>query len=236
MKAKAASTKVDIINKVLDCPVVPWGELKKYEANRLKAAERRNVAKLKAAILSEGFSFPLVLWRPNDGVTPPYVIDGAGRIAALTQLEKEGGTIPDLPVVFVSAESREQAKKLVALCSSQFGVVDKDSFGAFVQDLGGLEAVAPLVSISSTIFATDYFGPVVGPGEDEPKKKGSRNQNPVEIPEFELGDLLGFGNHDLMVGAESGDLEKKYPLLKKVVKFIRKEFPELEITRNGEAL
>lgn len=231
---KYAQKNATIINKVLDCPTVPWVDLKKYEANRLKSSERRNVAKLKAAILAEGFSFPLIVWAPANagkmGNDPPYVIDGAGRMAALHQLEKDGYAIPDIPVALVDAENREQAKKWVTLASSQFGVVDKDSYTAFVQDLGGFNALLPDISINSTVFATDFVGPVVGPEEDASKKRVRRGEKDVEIPEFEAADIIEFGPHSLMVGYE------EQPIIAKIVKFIRKEWPELEITKNGENL
>lgn len=74
----AKKTPATIVNKVLDCPTVPWAQLKNFEANRLKASEKRNVAKLKKVILEEDFCFPLVVWKaPKD--QHPYVIDGAGR-------------------------------------------------------------------------------------------------------------------------------------------------------------
>lgn len=226
----AKAVKTTVVNKVLDCPVVPWGVLKKYEANRLKSGERRNVGKLKKAILDEGFCFPVFVWSPKNNVEPPYVIDGAGRMEALHQLEKAGHPIEDLPVVFIEAENREQAKKLVTLASSQFGVADAESFASFVQDLGGLDAIAPDISINSTVFATDYLGPVVGANEEEPKKRVRRSERDVEIPEFEATDILEFGPHQLMVGYEDK------PMVSKIVRFIRKEWPDLEVLRNGEAL
>lgn len=189
------------------------------------------MAKLKAAILADGFSFPLIVWTPpgagKAGNAPPYVIDGAGRMAALHTLEKDGYTIPNVPVVFVEAENREQAKKLVTLASSQFGVVNKDSFSNFVQDLGGFNALLPEISINRTTFATDFVGPVVG-AEDEPKKRVNRAARSVEIPEFEATDIIEFGPHQLMVGYADK------PMIGKIVKFIRKEWPELPISKNGD--
>ena len=223
-----ASRKLPVTNKVLDCPTVPRSELKKYEANRLKDSEKRNVEKLKTAILDVGFSFPLVVWNPGNGVDPNYVIDGAGRMAALTALEKAGHEICDIPIVFVEASDREEAKLKVAMASSQFGIVTAETFSAFVSELGGADMVAPLISISSTAFASDYLGPAVGPDAEKPKKSKSQNAN-LPLPEFEIGDLLVIGNHELMVGHDEDKL------LEKILKFIRKEFPNVEILKNGEA-
>ncbi len=216
-----------IENKVLNCPTVSWADVQNFEANRLKAAEKRNTEKLKTSILREGFCFPIFVWQPEGGHTP-YIIDGAGRMEALRQLQKAGHTIGDIPVAYISAESKEAAKKLVTLASSQFGLVSSDSFADFVQDIGGMAAVMPDVAISSTIFATDYVGPVVGPEEDAPKKReqGAR----MALPEFEPMDILEIGPHSLTVGYEDK------PILAKILRFIRKEWPDIELQRNGEPL
>jgi len=224
-----ASHRLPVVNKVLDCPTVPWSELKKFEANRLKDSEKRNVKKLKTAILDVGFSFPLVVWNPGNGVDPNYVIDGAGRMAALTALEKDGHQICDIPVVFVEAENREEAKKKVTMASSQFGIVTAETFSSFVAEIGGAEIMAPMISISSTAFASDYLGPAVGSEEEQPKKSRSQASY-APLPEFEIGDLFVIGNHELMVGHDD---EK---LLEKILKFIRKEFPNTEILKNGEVI
>jgi hypothetical protein len=228
--ANKAAALPPIINKVLNAPTIAWIELKKFEANQLKASEKRNVGKLKNAILDQGFSFPLIIWSPEDGVSPNYVIDGAGRMAALTTLEKDGHLIPEIPVVFVKAATKLEAKKLVAMASSQFGVADAHSFESFVQDLGGLRSIDAFVSINSTTFATDYIGRVVDANEEADPKKRGKNAPKFEPPEFEPGDTFVFGNHELMVGYEDK------PIVGKLLSFIRKEWPYLEIEKNGERL
>lgn len=95
--------------------------------------------------------------------------------------------------------------------------------------LGGAEALAPVVSISSTAFASDYLGPAVGPEKEKPKKTRSQSLK-VQIPEFELGDILDLGSHQLMVGHDD---EK---MLAQLIKFVQKEFPLLEILKNGNPI
>ncbi len=224
--------KAPVVNRVLDSPTVPWRELKKFEANRLKDSESRKVGKLKKSILEMGFSFPLFAWNPGNNVDPIYVIDGAGRIATLTQMEKDGHEICDIPVVFIQAESREHALRLVPAVSSQFGVATAETFAQFAQPLGGAEALAPMVSISSLGFATDYIGPAVNPeAEEEPRSR--REGSGYEPPEFEAMDIIEFGNHQLMVGH---DEDKSLKLIKKISKLIAKEAPEMKVLRNGEPL
>jgi hypothetical protein len=220
-----------IQNKVLDAPTVPWAELQQYEANRLKPAEKRNVSKLKSAILDQGFSFPLIVWAPKGRGIAPLRHRRAGRMAALKALEKDGHPIPPIPVVLMEAATKAEAKKLVAMASSQFGVADAQSFEAFVQDIGGLQAINALVSINSITFATDYVGRVVGADDKEGGKKRVKfAAKDFEPPEFEPGDVFIFDNHELMAGHEN------VPILAKLLRFIRKEWPDLELQKNGVPL
>jgi hypothetical protein len=46
-----------------------------------------------------------------------------------------GYTIPDIPVVYVEAKSRDEAKELLLKCISQFGNVIIDEFLSFTQGM-----------------------------------------------------------------------------------------------------
>jgi hypothetical protein len=107
---------------------IKWSELKNYDCNRLKELQGRNISALKNAIINSRFSFPFYVWRR-------YVVDGAGRVMALLELEAEGYQIPDLPVIEIEAENEKEAKKLVLQASSQHGEVTRESFDLFIEDL-----------------------------------------------------------------------------------------------------
>jgi hypothetical protein len=42
-----------------------------------------------------------------------------------------GHTIPEIPVVFIEAKSREEAKELLLKCISQYGIVTQEGFNEF---------------------------------------------------------------------------------------------------------
>jgi ParB-like chromosome segregation protein Spo0J len=70
------------------------------------------------------------------------------------------------------------------------------------------------------------------PDPDPPKKQSPAlpSEAKANALQCEPGDVLVFGNHELMVGYE----EK--PILAKILRFIHKEWPDLEIERNGSVI
>lgn len=138
-KAKQARR---IENRVEGCPTLPWAELRGWDFNALKD-DTRDVAKLKAAIVAEGFCFPLLVWEPGC-----YVFDGTGRRQALDELTAEGYELDPIPVVKVRAEDLDGAKRLALMASSQHGKVTQRSFDLFVGsfEFYQLELMAPLIS------------------------------------------------------------------------------------------
>lgn len=128
--AKKEPKKIVQINVSEHVPRIPWVEIKKMEVNNLKSGLDRDITKLENAIINRGFNFPFFLWANHS-----YIIDGAGRVAALSNMEQTGWVVPDLPVVEIYADSYEQAKKMVLQASSEHGFITQESFAAFVEDI-----------------------------------------------------------------------------------------------------
>lgn len=122
--------KTITVHNAAGLPTIPFHDLKAhYEANKLKAKKGRNIGDLKAAIISMGFKFPIAIW-----VEGKYVIDGAGRIEALTMLEYEGYEIPEIPYLTITAANKKEAKQAALAISSQYGEATKESFAEFILD------------------------------------------------------------------------------------------------------
>jgi len=119
-----------IINNVVGGETLAWDILKTYEFNSLKSSDSRDVSTLKNAIINSGFNFPFYVWHGHR-----YVIDGKGRDIALSELEKEGYVIPDLPVSYIKADNKAQAKRLALQASSKHGEITEESFKEFTLDL-----------------------------------------------------------------------------------------------------
>ncbi len=98
----------------------------------LKSLSETSFEKLKASILKYGVAFPFFCWR-NGGKL--WICDGTQRDRVLHKLRDEGYQIPKLPVDFIQAKDKKEAKEKILLLSSQYGKMDLDSLYTF-----GLEA------------------------------------------------------------------------------------------------
>lgn len=129
-----------IINKVKNTPTIGWKEIKDFEFNQLKDNLNRDVSKLKNSIVNNGFSYPFYIWSGHR-----FVIDGTGRYLALSQLEKDGYSISELPVVEIEAGTLKEAKRLVLAVSSSYGKISQSSLADFtnedfeIEELKGLQ-------------------------------------------------------------------------------------------------
>ena len=88
--------------------------------------------KIKLSIIKFGFSFPLFVWK--SGKTN-YLLDGHGRFATLCKMQKDGYIIPPLPVVFISAKNKAEAKQKLLRLNSQYGKMTKESVLEFAEDI-----------------------------------------------------------------------------------------------------
>lgn len=98
----------------------------------LKRITNENLAKLKGSILRHGFSAPIFAWVKNRNY---YIIDGHGRLEALRALRAEGYVVPKIPVTFISAETKREAKEILLHITSQYGEFQTDQLDSFMADL-----------------------------------------------------------------------------------------------------
>lgn len=122
------TTAEAIRNRIIKTELVDIDQLTPFQG-KLKTLDDKNFNKLRKSIIEEGFSFTVHVWE-NGGVT--YIIDGHQRVSVLTQMRKQGITIPPITCAFVSAGTYRDAKKLVLLAVSQYGKIQKDGFLDFV--------------------------------------------------------------------------------------------------------
>jgi len=101
----------------------------------LKSLSKAEFEKLKKSIVKFGLSFPSFIWKQNDSAK---CLDGHQRSRVLTEMRKEGWTIPPVPVVYVDAKNEKEAKEKILLLSSQYGKMSMDSLYEFMSgsDLG----------------------------------------------------------------------------------------------------
>lgn len=185
---------MNIKNYVKSLENIEWQELKNWEFNDLKDNEKRDVSKLKSTIQQDGFSFPFIAWQKGK-----YVIDGTGRRQALTELEQDGAKIEKLPVVFIEAKNKQDAKKKALLISSNYGDITKSSLKLFLQDLQLDELQDIQIGQKPINF------------DDMVEKEKNDDEVPDDAPQIaKLGDIYQLGEHRLMCGSSTSaeDMEK----------------------------
>jgi hypothetical protein len=95
---------------------------------RLKKRTDEQIDKICRSIIKHGWAFPEFIWQ-NEGHN--YCLDGHGRQAAIPRLIEMGHTISAIPVVYVEAKNRDEAKELLLKCISQYGTVTQEGFAEF---------------------------------------------------------------------------------------------------------
>ncbi len=104
----------------------------------LKKLSEEDYGKLKRAIDSElGFSFPMFVWKPK-GKRIHYILDGHQRLIAVQRMIKEGYLLEGgkLPVDWIEAKNRREAKEKLLLAMSQYGKYTEKSLMEYVGDSG----------------------------------------------------------------------------------------------------
>lgn len=98
----------------------------------LKIRDDIDYDKIELSILKYGFSFPFFIWK--SGKTN-YLLDGHGRFEILCRMQKDGFIIPPLPVVFISAKNKTEAKQKLLRLNSTFGRLSRESVLEFAEDI-----------------------------------------------------------------------------------------------------
>ena len=164
----------------------------------LKARTDDDYAKIKKSILKYGFSFPAFIWVEKKTKTN-YLIDGTGRYSALKQMQEEGYIIPELPIVYIQAKDKAEAKNKLLRLNSQYGKMSKDSVLEFASDidLDFSEIALP----DTTICFEDEQETLETEGDDDIPDVDEK-----EKPNSERGCMYELGNSILMCG-DSTDAE-----------------------------
>lgn len=122
-------TEIEI--KCTGTDIVPFRQLKDFQGD-LKTITDDNLEKLKNSIINNGFCAPVFVWKNKD---KNYLIDGHQRLKALNSLFADGYTIPDIPIVYITADNKKDAKKKLLYISSQYGQFTIDGYADFALDL-----------------------------------------------------------------------------------------------------
>ena len=173
-----------------------WHNITEFQGG-LKIRDEADIEKAKTSILRYGWSFPFFIW--VSGKTN-YCLDGHARIKVLKALEEEGYLIPELPVVYIQAKNKTEAKQKLLRLNSNFGHFTKESVLEFAEDieLNFDEIALP----DTTIDFTDQSGEIAETEGDDEAPEVDEKSEPVS----KRGEMYELGNSILMCG-DSTDAE-----------------------------
>lgn len=121
--------KIEIKCKGAD--LLPFEALMQFQGD-LKKLSKTNLEKLKTQILTKGFISPFFIWKNKDSY---FILDGTQRDKALKSLQKDGYGIPLLPVVYIEADNKQDAREKLLAISSQYGEFDEDELSSWLKDI-----------------------------------------------------------------------------------------------------
>lgn len=138
--------------------------------DEFKILPEEHYQKFRQIILTHGIVEPVAVWKEGRKL---HVLNGQTRIRVLQRMAEEGEEIPEVPIMYIEADSQEQALRKVLSLSSQFGTMHQAGLVEFVNqasiqldelndffvfpelDLGQLSSVEPSEEHPSTGSSTD---------------------------------------------------------------------------------
>lgn len=173
-----------------------WHNITEFQG-RLKIRDEADIEKAKTSILKYGWSFPFFVW--VSGKTN-YCLDGHARIKVLKALEEEGYLIPELPVVYIQAKNKTEAKQKLLRLNSNFGHFTKESVLEFAEDI---DLNFDEIALPDTVIDfTDQGGEIAETEGDDEAPEVDEKSEPVS----KRGEMYELGNSILMCG-DSTDAE-----------------------------
>jgi len=110
---------------------IDWHLIKPLQGNYKKRSPEQ-IDKLCSLLIKRGIRFPSFIAKIDDDV---WAIDTHGRMLAFAELERREYTIPPVPVVYIHAKDKREAKQLLLECDSRYGTATQEGFEEFTDDL-----------------------------------------------------------------------------------------------------
>src|SRR5262245_788013 len=126
----------------------------------LKKRSPKDIAAFSETLKTDGLLMPFVLWRsPSESLS--YILDGHGRYQALVQLAIDDASILEqiFPVLFIDAETEEDARKALLQITSMYGRFDKAGVLEFSKTIVNYKAPV-LVKVQKKLVKTSVSASV----------------------------------------------------------------------------
>ena len=145
---------------------LPLDSLEPFQG-AFKKLSKADMERLRRVMLADGFSDPFNVWRDEEHY---WIIDGHQRRLVLHAMRDDGYAIPELPVVWVEADSLEQAKRKVMSQASQYGEVTSS----------GLLALMEQAEVDAAALVASFRFPEIEAASWIPKEDGQDLSGGVE--------------------------------------------------------
>lgn len=123
-----------IKDKIIKIDKVNWREFKFIQSKDFKEISKDDFEKLKTSIKTNNFIEPFFVWENENTI---YCCNGKHRCLALDIIANEGYAVPELlPAVFIDAENKKEAAKLVAIYSSQYAKTTEQGLYELMSEYG----------------------------------------------------------------------------------------------------
>lgn len=184
--------------------VLPLSQIEEFQGD-LKTMTVDSYKELKKAIIQDGFSAPVFVWKNPEGKFK--ILDGHQRVRTVTQMLTEGYTVDKLPVDYIEAVDEQHAMRKLTRFIAQFGRVRDESLAEWLHranmELDDIVAL-PIPNLDMPAFVESYYGDQIDSGEpvEDPYTKK------IEAPIYEIkGDNPPVA--DLLDGSKAVSLLKE---------------------------
>lgn len=180
------------------CTAAKTVDIKKLKPfqGRLKTLSDENRAKPRQEIVTNGFTAPIFVWENEKGVL--YTLDGHQRCKVLTELAKEGWTIPPVPVAIIQADNEQQAKRYLLGIVSQFGEISETGLLGYLKE-AELKVEALRNLRLPEIDLNGIVDQLMAIANTEPEDIDEVPEPPAK-PKTKRGQIFRLGEHRLMCG------------------------------------
>ncbi|SIS11601.1 ParB N-terminal domain-containing protein [Williamsia sterculiae] len=124
------------IHNLKGTETLDYRKIKPLQGN-LKDLRKVNYDKLKNSLLDNGFTFPGLVWKDPQGQC--WALDMHQRLRVMNREDMNDNGSYEIPVVYIPARNKQEAKKKILLATSQYGTITQEGFDEFTADLPEFE-------------------------------------------------------------------------------------------------
>ena len=108
---------------------------------KLKKRTDQDIKEQTESLINEGLMMPFAIWQ-HEGKN--FLLDGHGRKEAITRLAVDDANVlnTDWPVIFVNAETEDEARKALLQITSSYGKITKQGYKQFCVSIPDYKAPA----------------------------------------------------------------------------------------------